>query len=248
MIKIHKNILKSLDLREDEYKVYTAALMLGEASMQDLATRSGVKRSTIYTFIDKLKDRGLIQETAKGKRKVYSAVEPEQLLEIEKTRLKELEQVIPELKAIHNKSRKKPKVTFYEGIEGIEAVYADVLKEKKEVLTFEDLDQLKKMVSKSFYQYFPPERSRKGILLKSISRDSEFAREFTKRNIGLLRETKFIKTESLKTDINIYADKVALMSLNEQSPFCVLIEDPNIAQTLRLVWNELWNRLDQKIG
>ena len=47
-----------------------------------------------------------------------------------------------------------------------------------------------------------------------------------------------------KTEINIYGDKVALMSYRTKIPFCVLIEDHNIAETLRSAWKELWERLD----
>ena len=59
----------------------------------------------------------------------------------------------------------------------------------------------------------------------------------------LLRDTKLIQSKDFKTEINIYGNKVAMMSYGESSPFCVLIEDANIAQTLRITWEELWNRL-----
>ena len=237
-IKASKNLLNSLGLRDAEFEVYTAALSLGEGTMQDLARRSGVKRTSIYTFIDDLKSRGFITETKKKKRKVYSAVAPSQLLEMEKTRLTELEKFLPELLAIHNKSKKKPRVTFYEGVEGIEEVYGDMLKEHKEIIAYEDLEHMKMILPKTFYDYFPPERARRGIPFKSITRDTATAREFNKSNPQLLRETKYINSKDLKTEINIYGDKVAMMSFGESSPFCVLIEDANIAQTLRITWEE----------
>ncbi len=248
MIKISKNLLNSLGLRQPQYKVYEAALILGESSIQDLARRSGVKRSTIYTFIEELKDRGFILETQKNKRKVYSAVEPSQLLEMERTRLIELEKILPELEAVHNKSNKKPRVAYYEGVEGIESVYANMLKEKQEIFALEDLSQMKKVLPKSFYDHFPQERARRGIPFRSISRDSEIARSFIRDNVKLLRETKFIQSEELRTEINIYGNKVALMSFKEHQPFCVLIEDTNIAQTMKVAWIELWNRLGEKVG
>ena len=213
--------------------------------MQDISRKSGVKRTTIYTFIDKLRERGLIVETTKRKRRLYSAVDPEQLLEVEKTRLGELERLLPELKAVQNKSRHKPRVTFYETVQGIEEVYADMLVEKKEILAFEDLEHMKIALPKSFFEGFPAERSRRGIPFKSILRDSATAREITKHNRGLLRESKFLNTGDWKTEINIYGDKFALMSFRAKPPFCVLIEDHDIAETIRTAWQELWNRLEQ---
>ena len=178
--------------------------------MQQLARKSGVKRTSIYNFIDELKERGFIVETIKKKRKMYSAVNPEQLVEIEKTRLAELERLTPELLAIQNKSKTKPRVMFYDGAEGIKEVYADMLKDKKEIIAFEDLEHTKKSLPASFYDYFPNERAKRGITFKSILRDSKEARRLTEKTIKLLRESKFLKTADWKTEINIYGDNIKI--------------------------------------
>lgn len=244
MKKLSKQLLASLNISESQAAVYVAALELGVANMQQLALKADVKRTSIYNFIEEMKARGFIVEITKRKRTMYSAVAPEQLVEIEKTRLAELEHAIPELRAIQNDSRTKPRVTFYEGVEGIKEVYADILKDKKEIIAFEDLENMKKVLPDSFYNWFPPERARRDIPIKSILRDSAEARKITQYDIRLLRETKFLKADDWKTEINIYGDKVALMSYRAKLPFCVLIEDHNIAETLRSSWTALWERLD----
>lgn len=243
MTKFSKHILRGLGLTENQTAVYFAALELGQATVQDLARKSGVKRTSIYNFIDELKERQLLTETKKRRRGLYAAAHPQQLIEMERTRIKELEDALPELLSIHNKSRKRPRVTFYEGVSGIQDVYGDMLKDKKEILAWEDLEHMKIALPPSFYEYFPAERARRGITFKSILRDSSVAHEMVKRQVGLLRESKFIQTGDLKTEINIYSNKVALMSFRSDPPFAVLIEDPSIAETLRVAWTELWNRL-----
>ena len=243
MIKLSEQLINSLGLSEAEAEVYVASLELGQANIHDLAQKSGVKRTSIYNFIEDLKKRGFLQETKKGKRRVYSAAHPEQLLEIEKIRISELQRLIPELLAIQNIAKDKPRVTFYDGVDGIKEVYADMLRDKKEIIAFEDLEHMKRVLPKSFFENFPEERARKEILFKSILRDSSVARELTKKNFRLLRDSKFIKTGDWKTEINIYGDKTALMSFRTKHPFCVLIEDHNITETLRTAWRELWDRL-----
>lgn len=243
MKKLSNSLLHSLNLTEAQASVYAAALELGVANMQQLATKSGIKRTSIYNFIEEMKERGFIVEITKRKRTMYSAVAPEQLVEIEKTRLAELEHALPELRAIQNESMTKPRVAFYDGIEGIKEVYADILKDKKEIVAFEDLENMKKVLPDSFYRWFPTERARRNITIKSILRDSPEARKITELDIRLLRKTKLINSSDWKTEINIYGDKVALMSYRTKIPFCVLIEDHNIAETLRSAWKELWERL-----
>ena len=128
MIKLSKQLLKSLNLSADEAAVYLATMELGQATIQVIAKKSGVKRTTIYHFIEELKERGLLQETRKKKRNVYTAVHPKQLLTIEQVRLKELEHLIPELTAVYNKSTTKPRVTFYEGVNDIKDALADLIR------------------------------------------------------------------------------------------------------------------------
>ena len=247
-MEISENLLKTLGMNQLQAQVYVAALELGEATMQALARKSAVNRSTIYTFIDELKERGYILETRKNKRKVYSAIHPERLVEMQKSRVTELQNAVPELLAIYNKSGAKPRVTFYEGLQGVEDVYSDMLREKKEIVAYEDLEDLKGELPKRIFEWFPAERAKKDILIKTISRDVPFAREFAKRNRGLLRETKFITAPKFKTDINIYGDKVALIDLQGSSQFAVLIENHNLAETMRTVWQQLWDKLGPVVG
>lgn len=243
MEKLSKSILKNLRLTEAEASVYLAALELGEANMQDLARKSRVKRTSIYNFIDQLKERQLIFETRKHKRNVYSAVDPELLLEIENDHVAELRQLLPELNAIHNRQRKKPKVTFYEGKEGILEVYADTLKEKQPIVAYSDFEHMTKVLGQKFIEEYPKERSRRSVTFSSIARDTPQAREIARKNYGQLREMKYISSGDLETEINIYGNKVALISFRSSPPFAVLVEDKGIAETLRTAWKELWHRL-----
>lgn len=241
---LSRSVLTSLGLSGAEAAVYLAALELGESHMQDLARKSGIKRTSIYNFIDELKDRGLIVELKKKRRSVYSAVHPQKLLEIEQTKISELERAMPELLAIQNSSKTKPRVTFYNGIDGIKTVYADMLREGKEILALEDLEHMRATLPRSFYEHFPAERARRNIHFRSIVRDSPEARRVTEKNVSLLRQSKLLATADWRTEINIYGDTVALMSFRANMPFCVLINDRDIAETLRTAWNELWDNLN----
>jgi len=248
MAEVNENFFKTLGLTAMQAQVYVAALEMGEATMQALARKSGVNRSTIYTFIDDLKERGFILETRKRRRNIYIAAHPETLVEMQKARIQELKLMLPELLAINNKSGRKPRVTFYEGFAGVKEAYVDQLRTKKEIVAYEDLEGLIGELPKHISEWFPPERAKRDILIKSISRDGRIAREFTKRNRGLLRETKFINVPKFKTDINIYGDKVSLIDLQSGAPFAVIIENRNLAETMRTVWKQLWDKLGPVVG
>lgn len=243
-MKIDSALLTSIGLSKQEVSVYLAALELGEATVQELSRKSGVKRTSIYNFIDRLKDRQIIQETKRKRRSVFSATHPHQLMEIQKMKLRELENAMPQLLAINNRSLRKPRVTFYEGIEGIKEVYNDMLNQKQPIVCWSDQKHMWPTLGKEYCEYFPPERARRGIPIRMIATDTQENRGYAKKDRELARETKFISAESdLRTEINIYGNRVLLASFRSAPPFAVLIEDRDIAETLRVTWKELWKRL-----
>lgn len=242
MIKFSRSLMKALGLTPAQTDVYLAALELGRSSMQELARKSGVKRTTIYKFIDELKERGLIIETKRKTRSVYAAVSPQQLLEFEKYRLAELTELMPQLQAIENAVPHKPKVMFYEGIDAVKELYLDILKAEKSIVAWSDLSGTLAAFGQ-FGAEFADKRARRNIELKWIVPDTAEARAFTRRDYGLLRETKFLPNAQFAIDINIYDNKVVLVNARSPQPFGVLIEDRLVADTLREAWQQLWVRL-----
>lgn len=242
-MRMNNEKIEALGLPPMQAKVYLAALELGQGTLQAIAHKSGVNRSTIYTFIDELSARGYVFESKKGKRKFYSAANPEKLIDIEKSRVKKLESLLPELMALDNASSRKPRMTYYEGMQGIKEIYMDMLREKKEITAYEDLQHLEEGLPPEIFNWFPRERARRGIKINSISRNTKNARKFSQNNKDLLRNVKFIDVVDFKTDINIYGNKIALMDLRGDPAFCVLIENKHLADTMRLIWKLLWNKL-----
>lgn len=237
-----QEILKKMGLAEQEIKVYLATLELGQASLQEIAKKAGIPRTSIYNFIDNLQEKRLIWATSRQKRKVYSAAHPSQLIEIEKTRLSELQAAVPELLAIYNQDKQKPRVAFYEGLDGIKYVYADSLTVDQPIIEWADFQALKTVLG-NFYQQYPIERAKRNISIKSLISNDIEARQAVASDIKLLRESKFLSTQELKTDVMVYGNKVALLSLKSTPPFAVLIEDASLAQTMRVIWQEIWERI-----
>ena len=234
----------ALGLSEAEFSVYLAALELGAANLQEISRKSGVKRTSIYSFVDNLKEHRLLTELKKRKRRLYVAADPRMLVDRSKMRTQLLEQRVPELLAITNDSLNKPKISFHEGKTGLQEVYNIVLRDKQTIYAWEDIDRMLGVLP-IFLQKYAEERSAKKIPLRSIVRDTPLAREFVaENNARLSRDSRFIVCDELATDIEVFGNKVALFSLRKDFPFAVLIEDAGIAKTLKTAWTELWDRLE----
>lgn len=239
-----EDLKELLNLSKSEATIFLSVLELGQTNIQDLVRKSGLKRTSVYSFIQSLKSKNLITDIVKGKRRLFSAVDPNALVEQQKTKLDLLNNLIPELLAIDNKKTNKPKVTYYEGIDGIKQVYMLMLQDKQTIYAWEDLDRMCEVLPKSFFRKYPEERSAKKIPFRSIVRKSEFAKKFVdENNERLSRDSRFIDSNELGTEINIFGSKIALFSLDKENPFAVLIEDVALSNTLKVIWSSLWSKL-----
>ena len=237
-------LIQTLGLSEQEAAVYLAALELGQAHIQDISRKSGVKRTSIYNFIDTLKERQLLSEIKKGKRRLYSAVSPHHLVDEQKSKVSSLERLVPQLLAIQNSVRDKPRVMFFEGIEGIKEIYRITLRDKQIIYAWEDLDKALDVLPANFLKSYTEERTAKKIPARCIDRDTPSAREWTAKNdIRLARESRFIESEEFGTEINVFGNKVAFFRWDKANPFGVVIDDAGISTALRIAWQELWDRL-----
>ena len=150
--------------------------------------------------------------------------------------------ILPELLAVYNKSRTKPRIVFYEGFDGIKEVYADTLKEKAMIVGWSDYEQSKKIMG-SYYQTYAQERSKRGILYKVIARDTPAAQQKVESKNRELRDIRVGSLAGITTELYMYANKVAMISFRSSPLFAVIIEDPSIAETLRFIWEDAWNKL-----
>ena len=112
--------LLAIGLENKEAEVYLSALQLGFASVQELAVKAGINRTTAYTHIKNLIGRGLMSAAEKNGKIFYVAERPEKLKFIYEQKENEirrrremLEKIMPELESIYNLAKDKPSVRFY---------------------------------------------------------------------------------------------------------------------------------------
>ena len=81
-------------------------------------------------------------------------------------------------------------------------------------------------------------------ILQPLKRDGTIDKRFvdTYGTERIEKEMKITKDVNFDTEINIYENKTAILSF--QRPYAgVIIEDIAIAQTLKSIWQMLWNNL-----
>lgn len=238
--------LKQIGLEEKEAKIYLACLELGETGIKDIASKSGIKRTTIYEIIDKMVLSGYLQTTFKGKRKRFLAIEPQELKALMQKRASLLDEVMPQLMSLDNVSDNKPKVWFYQGKDAIMQAYEDSLNYPgSEVVGWASGEVLKMFSVKECTDYIQ-KRVRRKIMQSLIMPKEKELNEFVEKDSHHLRRTKIVDEEvyPFKIEINIYANRVALFSVKDK--MAVIMESDPIASAMRMIFKMCWGSLTEK--
>lgn len=245
MISMKKK-LNELGLSKNEGAVYLTLLKLCSASAGKITEQSGVHRRNVYDALERLGKRGLVSHEIKGRTKHFRAASPMNLLQIieddrESLRIKEdkAQSIASGLMPAFMRSREnKASVTIHKGVRGIRTVLEDILStgEENRVLGAHRPPE----VIASYLTNFHTRRVKLGIRNRLIfNNDFERSDELAK-----LPHTK-VKRMPIKQDkttaINIYGDKVAILSWSE--PISILIEDRKIADNFRCYFDFLWKTL-----
>jgi sugar-specific transcriptional regulator TrmB len=242
--------LQKLGLSDKEAKFYLASLRLGKSPVQEIAEQAGVNRGTAYNIIKSLMEKGLMSSFDQGKKTYFTAESPERLISLIRTqerdlqiREKELNDFLPEIQAIYDLADNKPKVKYYEGLNGLLAMQEEYLRTKsKKIDNISSLDSFLKVMPNVGKSY-TPRRIEKGVRSRFLyvtknGPDKSLANSDKKE----LRESKHIPYEKFpfESDIAIFDNKISLESYSKNGAMGVIIENEGIADSMRAIFNYLW--------
>jgi len=239
---LEKLIANGFDKKEA--KVYVAVLELGEATIAEIVTKSGIKRSTVYEMVELLKKRGVVSQSRRKKRPVFLAENPKKLLELLEEKKRGLEDIMPELLSITNLMDKKPKIRYFEGLVGVKEVFEDTLRyPDAEVLTWFPYPYIN-LGEEYFVDYYFPERLKRKVWARAIVPDTQQNRVFAKfMGARTVTNTRFVKDEAFKAfdiEIKIYGkNKLGIISYKED--LGLIIESRKIFEGLKAIFETLWN-------
>jgi sugar-specific transcriptional regulator TrmB len=232
-----------LGLRSQEAKVYLACLEIGQAPATQISENSGIQRTFVYDILDDLAEKGLVSLVEIGGIKKFSTLAIDKFRALQKAKLQKFDAILPEIKALEKTTGDRPKVQFFEGVEGIKATFEDTLKtldKGGEILAY--------VTAEGFYQNewkyaqdYIKRRVEKGISGRGIMQNSKEITIFTKPAKEELRTFRLVPPDlfPFSNEINIYANKVAIMSLVGEQ-MSVIIESESVANTQRSIFELAW--------
>ncbi len=228
-------ILQNTGLSEKEAKIYLSLLELQEALPSTIARKANVKRPTTYVILEQLQSKGLVGHIKKGKFLYFRAQNPHSLIEDQYDKCKMIEKALPDLLQLHEKYTATPQMSVYEGKEGLIKIMEDTLTTKTELLCWADVT-IAVTSLKDYYPTYIAKKVKRKIYLRGIFCYDKLALRFKEHSKDELREVHLIpqKKFPFKNEINIYDDKVAIIS--HEDKIGVIIQNKNIADTQRSIF------------
>jgi len=237
--------LEKLNLNEKEAGVYLAMLELGETNIERISEKSKIRRTTVYDVLEDLSEKGLAGHIKNKKRTLYYAEDPRKLEEQLDEKKMVLKNILPELMSVANLIDKKPKIRYFEGIEGIKNVYKDTLKySSQEILMWGSPEVIKHFDNDWLWNYYVPRRIRNKIWMRAIGLDMEVVKNIKSQDEKHLRKTRLSPYSQFpfEVEINLYGNgSIGIMSFKEQ--FGLIIESKKIYNTLKSIFEMNWNSL-----
>jgi HTH-type transcriptional regulator, sugar sensing transcriptional regulator len=246
-------LIASLGLSEKEARIYLALLDLGPSLVTEIGKKAEVSRVTCYDVLEKLVKYNLVTyASGKGSRRRYSAMPPHNLFSFlerrqkrEEKQLEELKKKMPELKMLY-KEPHRPNIKFFEGTEGLKAIYAETLKSKREILSVGDCEEWESPDLAAWGKQYNRERAKAKIYERVLVPSSEKTINWFRNYPTTMKYTRYriFPKEKVNylfdSEINIFEDKIMIALLKKPNRMGILITSPELAKILRAMFEMAW--------
>lgn len=232
--------LQQLNLKKAEIDFYLANLQLGQATASQISRKAKIERTYIYDLAKTLQRKNLIYVTFLKGKKQFVAKSPDELKELQESRLKSLNEILPQLKSLQRTRGERPKISFYEGIEGLEQAIFDAMQYKGEIVGF-TTEKFVAAENGKWVKKFADIRIKKGIQTRFIGPVSKEIQHLRNKDEEQLRITKMLPQNIFHSNIEILIygnNKISIM--NYEQLFAVIIESSDVNLVLKQIFELIW--------
>lgn len=236
-------VIEQLGYSPQEVTVYLAALELGGSTVTEIAAKAKLPRTTVNLVIHSLQKRGLMNAYLKRRRKILTAENPERLMTALKESEAALTVVLPEIQLLRHDTSAKSTVRTYNGAQEIKQIMNDILESKHHISAMLSWDDWVELLGKPYLEDFIETRYRHYLRIRLLAPKTKSAITLKTKDSQELRVTQFLPELVTIANANfIYANKVAIITLNKKKPVGILIEDEDVHHSMELLFENLWRQ------
>jgi HTH-type transcriptional regulator, sugar sensing transcriptional regulator len=238
-----EKVLSEVGLTKNKAAIYLVSLELGPASVQQIADRVKLPRTTVHEILSGLLRMGLVSFVNRGRTRVYTAEKPQKLKVLLKQKEALVDSILPELASITNTRGIKPRVRFFEGVEGIKTVFEDTLTSEDDTLRgVLSMADLYKIPGKEYMEDYVKRRVEAGFKLNVVRSKTTEAENTWATSMRENRELRYAP-EGMVFPMTIYIydfRKVGLIG-TEKENFGMIIESEDLYTTIKNMFEIMWH-------
>jgi len=235
-------IFKNLGMSEGEIKIYVSLLELGSSGAGQILVKSGLQNSVVHRALNSLIEKGLISFILEGKRRVYSAVDPENFFDFIEEKKRKFSEILPELKKKQINAKVKETASIFKGVRGIKEVYNFMINQAgEEYLTYGGGKPCAQKMGDTWWLNIHQKRIANKLKSRQVFDESV---KKIGADIGLLKLTnvRFLPEEFVSFQETVIVGNFVAISVFSEEPYSFLIHDKHVAEGYRKHFEILWNR------
>jgi len=240
------DIIQQQWLSKNESKAYLAVLELGVSPVSRIARKIDERRENTYHILEELEKKWFIRSIIMNKITHYYAISPEELLDIQQWKIKNLMWIMPQLTALWSWGENKPKVSLFDWSEWLKFLYEDTIKKEwSEIKAFLWYTNADKDLQKYLNSIHLKEREKNNVVAKILMptsmKKSEWYEPKDSKDKNKYTEIKYISDEqfTFANEIDLYDNKIWIMLYGTNEMFWLLIESKSIYDMLASLFNLL---------
>lgn len=252
--------LREFGLDDVEGQIYLNLLESGPKTPLDLSRETGVNRTKIYRYIDRLKAKKLVEESYLGRGLTLKATGPEalELLIFEKERqMKAQKELLPQLikgLAAPGIAEHAFEIKHYHGQEGLKQMLRNQLSAKKEILLY-GYQTRNEIVGASFADKLREEQMHRKIVVYEIEEEVDpgnFTGKFTYTKVSGWGKKYYVpryvdpKILKIRQYTAIFNNTVSIMNWEHGQKVGVEIVNELYAGMQRQIFWGVWKKIAMK--
>jgi len=260
---IYEDLFAKLDLNKSQSKIYEFLMQNGSNTAGNISKATKIKRGLTYNALDELERKNLIYKNSKSKIIKFEVEHPGKLLELAEKKEKEakdiknnIEIILPSIIESFNLISDKPGIRYFEGYDSVKKAFDELLDINdgtEEILNFFGVSMYsddKKLLKIGFDYVDRREmlKIRQKTIAVNYKNQISVLNKYIKENLDIRKlryeESRLMQNSKygLNADINIYKNKVIIISKNSEKVITIIIDNKEIANTLKSIFYLIWEK------
>jgi len=232
--------LTAFGLGDTERKTYLALLPMGTTTLTPLATRAGLKPTTVQSALARLVNHGLVEIGKRKSRSSFAALDPVVMRRILERRAEETARIIPALQSLRTASPTDTKIKVYYRERATDIFHQALAARSKTVREIVAARDIQDILGEKFH--FTRRRVAKGVKLRSLRVEAREIKKYSAAaHLRELREARFLPRElTFRTSMMCWDDTVAFFTTKAEG-LAWTVQSATLAETMRQLFELLWS-------